>query len=60
MLTFEFARALFRLDAKTPLPAPLFQLPPRIRHRIRPTPYENGYLLSERKYPPSRQPISLL
>lgn len=60
MFALEFDRGLFRLELNTPALAPLFQLPPRIRHRTRPAPYENGYLLMERRYPPNIRPISLL
>ncbi len=38
MLPLELDRALFRLELNTPALAPLFQLPPRIRHHIRPAP----------------------
>ncbi|MCM1235121.1 MAG: hypothetical protein NC489_33900, partial [Ruminococcus flavefaciens] len=66
MLLLEFDRGLLKFSAKTPLLAPLFQLPPRIAHRASmysPLPMPFVYLPLASiafLYPPMILPISVL
>jgi hypothetical protein len=55
MFVFEFEGALFKFSAKTPAPAPLFQLPPRMnadgQNTLFPTPDPSASLYRHKPVP---------